>query len=336
MPSPGPAWRRRLPLAGAGLLASAGLLWLLFGLLRAEPDRAAALAAAVPWPLLALAGALEFANIAAGAQKWRVSMRHFRAGGAVPPLGACIVATTLGSLLAQLVPAQLSTPLARALLQRRGTGSGFAFWTTLHEQLFDLIILCAAVAAALPMLVLRAEPALGLATGLLVGIAAVGGSRVALGLGARAAGWGEARAAGGSLAPPMLGRVARAAAEAAALPRGVTAALLGLSLLRLGCMIGRTLLLCAVLVPEVPPAVVALAWPVAQAVTVMPFLPGGFGALEWVWALAFAGGGAPGQAAGEAAVALRLALLGSFAPVAALVLGTALVRRMLPGGAARG
>lgn len=268
-----------------------------------------ALLDAVPlWAVAAIA-VLEAANILAGAQKWRIALACHNPQAPRPGLWESFVATALGGVFAQVLPAQASAAVARTLLQRRHAGTAMTVWATLHEQLFDLLALCALGAAAAFSLLLGLSTGLALMVGAAVGAVALLGARACFRVAAAAAGLVARR--GGPIGV-MARRSAGVLRETASISWRAAAWLFGLSLIRTGCMAGRTLVAVTVLLPEMPAMLVLAVWPASQLAMVTPFLPGGFGALEWLWAGAFTAAGiAPGRAA-EAALGMRALMLAGF------------------------
>lgn len=305
------------------VLASAMLLGLLAWTIAPALGEITASVALVPWHVYAAIAALELANLIAGAQKWRLSLAYFRPSLPRPGLSEAVDATAVGTALGQVLPPQLATAGARSMLQARRGGAVVAVWTTMHEQLFDLIALCTFGATALAVLALDLKPAAAVGAGILFALLGLVSAQAAFWLGARLAGWMRGRA--GPRLASALGSVADALRGAAAIPWRGSSLLLALGLLRMGLMTGRAVLVCAAILPAVPSSDVALGFPLVQFFTALPLLPGGLGLVEWTWTGLFAVAGVPAQNAAEAAITMRIVLLAAFG----LVIGVLAAIRIL-------
>jgi len=306
-----------------GSALSAALLVLLGHVFELDFEAIASTLGSVPRPVYLAVAALEFLNLLAGAQKWRVSAGYFQPGAARPSLLESLEATALGSLFGQILPAQVGTAAARAAFGARRNGAGMAVWTTIHEQLFDLVALCAVGAAAGLAFAARLEPTTAAALGTVAVLAGFVSAQGAFALGARAAAWLPAASPRFQAFP--LSAPARTLAQAASAPWRVPAALLALSLVRLALMAGRALIVCAAILPAASLYVVALGFPAVQLLTSVPAAPGGLGIAEWSWTGVLSSAGAPAQQAAEAAIVIRLVALAAFA----LVLAAVFARRLL-------
>jgi len=310
-----PPYEPALAHCAAAVAVSALLLGLLLLLLDAEAGRIAALLRALPWTLVLAVAAIEAVLLITGALKWRLSVTWFRPDVGAPSLWRSIEATGVGSLLAQVLPAQLATASARVLMQRHHAGAGMAAFATFYEQLFDLLAL-SAVAAISAVLLLGAEPGLAAATGALATLGSVLGSRLVFRLAGKVSDCLVRRARRHA---PWLESLPSALHDASRLPQRLAVALTVLSVLRIACLGTRAVLIFAVLTPAASPVGVAIAFPVVHLATVLTAMPGAFGTMEWAWTGAlFAAGASAGDAA-AAAIVFRViafsALMVVLAPV---------------------
>jgi uncharacterized membrane protein YbhN (UPF0104 family) len=308
--------------AVVGMVAAAALVGLLILLFRPDLRQIGVLIAGTPFATIAMIAVVEGAILAAGAQKWRIVMRHLRPDVATPGFLRSVEATTVGSLLGQAVPAQISTAIARAAMQRRHAGSALAAWATMHEQIFEALALAVAVLVAAGILFLGLQPGLAALAGTATAVAVLVAARplfvASAVVAGRCARFGPSRLAG------AFGWLAAALRESASLPTRAGATLLTLSFLRIAGMMLRTVIACAAVAPQLPAAEVMIAFPLVQAATVLPVLPGGLGAVEWIWAMVLSGQDVSPAAAAESAIAIRIVcLLGLLLVAAVLVVSSA-------------
>jgi len=80
--------------------------------------------------------------VALGAMKGSHIIKHMGEDGAYIPLRGALLGTTMGTLLGQILPMQLVTPISRAWAARAyKIRPGFAIGTSILEQVFEVITL---------------------------------------------------------------------------------------------------------------------------------------------------------------------------------------------------
>ncbi|MBR0674348.1 lysylphosphatidylglycerol synthase domain-containing protein [Neoroseomonas soli] len=307
---------RQTKLISLSIILSFLLIVLLIFLSGADVDLIKDFINRVPASVFFAVAGIEFIGLLAGAQKWRIAMVWSRPDAGYPPILSSLEASTLGSLFAQVLPAQFAMVFARALLQRRHAGVGAAVWATFHEQLFDLLALGAVGAAVASAFILRTDAVSAVSTGAVVALGGVLGVRALFKFAESTARRLLTKAPQRLL--PSCGSVQAALADAARLPWRVAAAMTVLSMARVACWTARAIVSFAVLLPNAPLFAIATAIPLVQLATVLPIIPGGVGTVEWIWTGALAATGIPPSDAAAAALATRAIQLGGFL----LVLGT--------------
>jgi len=280
----------------AFLPALAGTDWgMVFGILSMIPLWA--------WALIILGQA---AIVLAGSAKWRLLLARLPDNPQRIPFRAATRATTLGALLGQILPIQIVTPLTRAWVARHhDISTGRAVGASLMEQLFEVIALAAAATGSVTLFAFGE-----------IGPASVGaafGAAVLVLMGVTAGLNTLARFLGGlGLRSGLLGKLSQTAGIAASLPRGATFGLLLLSLFRYGLLVGLNVGIFALLLPGIDLTVLILAYPLIIAVLSFPVFPGGLGVVEATWVGVLATSGIDTATAVEAALALRIILVGGF------------------------
>jgi uncharacterized membrane protein YbhN (UPF0104 family) len=232
-----------------------------------------------------------------------------------------VEATTVGSLLGQVLPLQISVPLGR-WLTLRGDSAGWVVRSSIYEQIFDLVALLAAGTAGMAALVLAPDLERGLAIAVFVALACLAGLRIGFRFGARVFRWLEVKF-GRSFAGPLAEVLDRAAAA----PAGTLALLLGWSFARLAAVTLRAVVIAFAFVPGVSPFAVAAAYPAAGLATALPIAPAGLGLAEWSWTGLLVMLGAPLADAAVAALAFRVMNTIALTLLSAGLLGPRLLRR---------
>lgn len=302
-------------------LWSAASLILLAALLPALDATGGDLAAAIggaPWSMFATVMGLTVLNLAAGAQKWRISTQLF--GTAATKIGmlAAFESTALGAFLGQVAPMQLTTAAVRALLARRTPGGArLALGTTLHEQTFDLIALIAAVLTAAAVHWVDSSASLAVIAGFVVAAALLGLMQSILRMGSNLA----SRLAGRSTGPARqaMRGYASALAVAAEAPAGIVVKLVLLSVVRIALLTTRTTVIAIALAPSVTVLDVVLAYPVVAIIMAIPLTPAGLGVVEWSWAAVLIAAGASPDQAAITALSFRIVNLLALAAVLAVL-----------------
>lgn len=269
-------------LAGLGAVVAVAIwarepIALLFG--RIGPEDA---------PLLLAALALNAGNLALSVAKLR---RLNPDAGAFAP---AMAVTTGGSVMGNFMPVQMAVSAARALYARLlGQPPGRAAAHSIHEQVFDALIVFAAALAAPLYLVGGAGAAIPATVAGLVAVTFLMNRVFAFG--ARIFRSSE--------------RISAWLAGAAALPGGTARFLLAASALRFVMTLFRALLILAALGLNGTLGAAAVAYPLIQIAGVLPLTPGGLGVVEAGWTGVLASAGAALPLAAAAAVAMRAAIL---------------------------
>lgn len=239
-------------------------------------------------PLLLAALALNVGNLALSVAK----LKRLNPGlGAFSP---AMAVTAGGSVMGNFMPVQMAVSAARALYARfLGQPPGEAAAHSVHEQVFDALIVFAAAFAALLYLAAGAGAAIPAAAVGLAG-ATLMMNRIFV-LGARLFRSSE--------------RISSWLAGAAALPRATSRFLLAASALRFVMTLFRALLILAALDLGETLGAAAIAYPLIQIAGVLPLSPGGLGVVEAGWTGVLTSAGAILPLAAAAAVAMRAAIL---------------------------
>lgn len=299
----------------AAFVAALGLVALLALIFRVSGRDLAEAVLGLPLWLYAAVGAVQAALIVAAARKWHLLLCATSSDLPTVSLADATVATALGTLAGQVLPLQLVTPTVRAWSARRhDIPVSRAAGTSVFEQLFDVVVLLSMGVIGLMASVVGMAWAPMLAGAVLVALTLL--LRPVLGLGA------DALAQGGRRGLPGLSRLAQGARQARDLPGGLLARLVGLSILRYGLLVCLNVMVLACLVPGVPLLPLVLAFPLIQAVSAMPLVPGGLGVTEATWVSILMASGIPAPEAAGAALGLRIVSTAGFLLVFPLLLAS--------------
>lgn len=296
--------------------ASLALVAVLFPAFGTTPAVVVARLASAPWTMYALVVLLTVGNQLAGAQKWRFAARQLSGGAHTYSMRASFETTVLGALLGQVLPIQVTTAVVRGIVgSARSGGAPIAVGATAFEQLFDLVVLCAAGLAGLA--------AIGIGLGIpmsvsLVLSAAFAGVLLSRGFceSARAIIAMSRRNASVRLARPLR-RAEVILTSASSVSWRATIVLGLLSVARMLFMAGRVVAVAAVIAPRADRWEVALGYPAIGIVGALPITPGGLGVVEWSWSgLLLHAGALPSEAA-VAAISLRIVNLAALTAILA-------------------
>jgi uncharacterized protein (TIRG00374 family) len=258
---------------------------------------------AVPiWVYLPIA-ACQMTVVALAAVKWRLVIAN--TCGASLTLMDATAATALGTLAGQVLPIQLVTPLARALVASRvGIAPGRAVGTSLLEQSFEILVLsCMALAALIATAgTIALPPAIAISAAAAVALTLLVGS--ALGVSAQLLGVASAKLSG--RVQDFFSKLAQGFASAADLPRLLLLQITGLSFIRYALLASLNILILGELLPNINSLALFLAFPLVLLVMSLPVFPGGLGVVELTWAGVLVAQGETPATAAEAALALRI------------------------------
>ena len=288
------------------LLLSLGVAASLFPILGVSPAMALIALGDIPAIQFLPIIVLTLVNQLAGAQKWRIAMRHLGSGPTSGGLFVAFESTALGAFFGQVIPIQISTALVRRA--RPGTSAGersLGIAATIYEQGYDLLVLVFASLGAVAAVFWKLSLTKALCVALLavtLGIAAFQAT-IKLFAGLTSQGRQDPRAR----ARERLARYAAVLMVASSVPTGAVVRLAALSLVRMACMIGRLAVIAAVLAPDADRGRLAVAYPVFGIAASLPLTPAGLGIAEWSWAGLLVFSGSQRQSAVSCAFALRLA-----------------------------
>lgn len=288
------------PLSILSWIASAlALLVLLFHLLGVTLSELGAALSALPGWAFAAVIAITLANQLVGVARWRTAINWFTPLIPRPSFREMFETTVWGSFLGQVLPPQVSMPLTRWAVSRNSWVVG----TTLYEQLFDLVVLLAGSAGALLVFAFALPSGIAFAVFLLTLLAGCLAIRIVFhGLLALALVYGESGLPMASLAK----RAINPLEQARLAPASVLATLSAWSILRLGLLALRVVIVAAILLPGVNLSVVAAGYPVAGLAMALPIMPAGLGLAEWSWTGLLVLAGATGSASATAAISFRI------------------------------
>lgn len=304
---------RRAALALPVAMALVGLLVAFSGMTLAGLSAAIALVPLWVWPLIAAAQAL---MVVLAGWKWQMLLRDMSGGADRIGLATATGATTLGTLAGQVLPIQIVTPMARAMIARRdGIPPARALGSSVFEQLFDLLALAVFVATIAVLWLIGAGVATGMALATLAALLATLLVRPALRLCARVL---SALSLAGGLAGGMR--------RAALLPLPNLMAPMAVSILRLALVAAINVGILLVIVPGADAGALLMMVPATQFVSAVPVVPAGLGLVEAGWAGVLIAQGIPAAEAAAAALSLRIISTVPFLVVSPLLLAAGLRR----------
>jgi len=211
-------------------------------------------------------------------------------------------ATTVGTALGQVLPMQVSLSLGRWWLAREARGK-WIVGTTLYEQMFDFVVLCAGAIGAAVAIVLAGSPAVSLA----VFAVAVACGTLAVRHAFSAGHWIAVRMVRGKGHIAAIGeRLAGPLATAKGAPTRVLVVLGTTSIAKLLLLVVRAVAIAAVFAPAARMWTVAIGYPLIGLAVANPFTPGALGVAEWSWTGLLMLAGSSASAAGVAAIVLRI------------------------------
>ena len=283
----------------AGFLVGAALFALLFTNLEISGSDLVTAFYEMPLTLLVAITAMTLSVQVIGSLRWRRIMQWLAPGEHVMPVRIAITATSWGSFFGQVLPIQLAMPAARWIAARNGKSVG----STLYEGLFDFVILASGGTAAALVLLAGIDQI----SGLLVFCAAILGGCLGLRpsmkvLRGCCSFWVERNWLGSGRFEPLIRPLDRVIAA----PNGLIASLALWSILKLGVLSARLLLIALVLSGPLDAATVAIGYPIVGLTLGIPFVPAGLGIADWSWTGILVLAGASASVAGTTAVLSRV------------------------------
>lgn len=298
---------RRAALALPVAVVLVGLLVAFSGMTLAGLSATIALVPFWVWPLIAVAQAL---MVVLAGWKWQMLLRDLSGGSDRIGLATATGATTLGTLAGQMLPIQIVTPAARAMIARReGVAPTRALGSSVLEQMFDLLALAVFVSAITMPWLIGAGAAAGMAIATLAALLATVLVRPALRTCARLLSLL-------GLAEGLAGGMRRAAL----LPLTSLMAPMAISILRLALVAAINVGILLVIVPGVDAGALLMMVPATQCVSAMPVVPAGLGLVEAGWTGVLVVQGIPAADAAAASLSLRIISTVPFLVVAPLLL----------------
>jgi len=297
-------WKDNFLIMGSTLLGLSlvAAFLLLFGISLVDIGRI--VAEVPPWVFLVLAVTIG-ATVIAGSMKWQIAVRALSKESQDVPLSSAILATSFGVLLGQIMPIQIATATARAVVGIRENISAMSsVGSTIYEQLFEVLVLMAMVTISAAALLFRIHwSVLALAALLLITLLVVS-TGVATSLAARALSV-VVKGVPAFLKGPVL-RTEEALAACSNLDQNIVARMTALSVLRYILMVAGAVVMAKALIPAADPLTIALAFPAVQIAVNVPVTPAGLGLVEVTWTGLFLAAGSIAKEAAIAAVAMRL------------------------------
>ena len=275
-----------------------------------------------PW-LFALIILLTLSIQALASYRWQVAIEWLSPHASRIGFLDLLKATTFGTALGQVLPLQVSLSLGRWWSTREMRGK-WIVGTTLYEQLFDLVVLCAGGIGALFVLFFTTSPTTSIAAFV---IAVAGGSlgvRYLFSIGHMLA----ARLARSNGLGSRLGaRIAGPLETARKAPTRVLFLLSATSIAKLFLLVLRTVFVAAIFAPDARLWTVAAGYPLVGLAIANPVMPGGLGVAEWSWTGLLVLAGSAASIAGVAAILLRILNLTALGIILVVLAGLKFARR---------
>jgi uncharacterized membrane protein YbhN (UPF0104 family) len=293
--------RRCLSVAFWAVLSIALLALLVLKLGISLDDLAVAVRSTPAW-LIATILASTFLIQVITSYRWKIAIDWLSPGASHIRFLDLLKATTWGTVLGQVLPLQVSLSLGRWWSVRDGRGR-WVVGTTLYEQMFDLVVLCAGAIGAVLAISLAASPMLTLAV---FTVALAGGSLAVRHLFALGHWIALRLGRGGGIGAKIAGKVTGPLAAAKDAPTQVLFLLSAASVGKLLLLVLRPVAVAAVLAPAARSWTVAVGYPLVGLAVANPLMPGGLGVAEWSWTGLLVLAGSAASAAGVAALVLRV------------------------------